>query len=703
VTAEQRIVAVAAFLCGTLLIVSDDLRPLAFLAIVLTLLLRERERSLVFLCGALGIVNALTAPRPLAHVVSTPPIWALAVRHWALQDLTQRLGQEHAALITDILWSQGNTLDDRLHDAFLATGTMHILVTAGLHIGCIAALLFGATQGIGCGRITGALLTIPIVWLYAILSGMHIPVVRAASMLTLFSLARALGSRQHSGEALCIAAGLIALCTPWSIATLSFALSFSCVATIVALTPTLEARFERLPQLLRRPLALGIAVQCGTWPLMLAGFHLLSLVGPVLNLIVIPLVPLIFLGALTLLALDLLGGVPLLSHAVAAGCQGVTSLLISLVENAALLPWAARLAPSPPTIIIALTDGLLLFGAWMLHESSREAIFGLIYRVTRLAPFPRDDLVLRLLGRLHRSEASRHLIGALLITAMPLPVLFNAWLYVQPTQLNIAVVDVGQGDGIVITTPYGHTFLIDTGGCLELGSATQHAKSAEEAARRTMLPFLASRHIDHIDAMMLTHPHGDHVGGAAPIMRFIATGELDDDGAIYHGHAYQDAVAEALRRHIRHRRLRRGDRLMTDDHVVFEILAPFDGPIESGRNSINEHSLVIRLSYYRWSMLFMGDAGWNTEARLLATTTPLHADVLKVGHHGSAWASSDAFLAAVAPQTAVISVGRNNHFGHPAARTLASLQHLRAHIWRTDLCGTIFITPESTRSEHPCS
>jgi beta-lactamase superfamily II metal-dependent hydrolase len=133
------------------------------------------------------------------------------------------------------------------------------------------------------------------------------------------------------------------------------------------------------------------------------------------------------------------------------------------------------------------------------------------------------------------------------------------------------------------------------------------------------------------------------------------------------------------------------------DGVTFDIIAPSLPPLIDTGDDINENSIVTRLTYFNGSQgfceLFMGDAGEASESRLLASRVDFRADVLKVGHHGSRYASTPAFIAAVRPQIAVISVGRHNTFGHPATSTIETLTENKVVVYRTDGCGAITITP----------
>jgi competence protein ComEC len=278
--------------------------------------------------------------------------------------------------------------------------------------------------------------------------------------------------------------------------------------------------------------------------------------------------------------------------------------------------------------------------------------------------------------------------------------------------LSIEALDVGQGDAILVQTERGQSLLIDAGGKLERGPLADGSSSAEAVGERIVVPALIRAGIHHLDALLLTHPHGDHVGGCSPILRTLRVGVILDSGQEYGGRAYRDCMDEARARGVPVHVVRAGDMYRIDDGVTLRILAPSDPRFTDGPNDVNENSIVALLEYRcrvckkPLRALFMGDAGIQSEARLLASGVDLHADVLKVGHHGSAYSSSPAFIRAVSPTYAIVSVGRENVFGHPAASTLATLAAVGAQILRTDRCGEAGIRmepePEPTMATQGC-
>ena len=169
---------------------------------------------------------------------------------------------------------------------------------------------------------------------------------------------------------------------------------------------------------------------------------------------------------------------------------------------------------------------------------------------------------------------------------------------------------------------------------------------------------------------------------------------LFDSGQQYGGRAYRDCIASARAHKIPIVIARGGMRWTSADDVELDVLAPSIPRLAETGDDVNENSIVAMVHYHEFRELFMGDAGEANEERLLSAGYNLQADVVKVGHHGSAYASTSAFVSRVRPAYAVISVGRHNTFGHPAATTLQTWEQSGARVLRTDECGAVTIRVE---------
>ena len=605
-----------------------------------------------------GLAGELAGDRVVARAPPDPHdvrVWPARARAWLSARLRAIVREPEATVIAGALWGERGTLPPQLRDDFQATGTVHVLVTAGLHLGVIAALVLGALRLCRVPRVAASLSAIPGLIAYAWLTGGHLPSQRAAVMVSVALLARACGGRVVSWNALAAAALVVAAIWPAAVSTVSFALSFSCVSAIVLFARPLQHALERLelPERVREALALTIATQVGVWPLSAATFGLVAPYAVLANAVVVPATGIAMLAGIAAL---LLGSVPLLGGAAATIAVWDVDAILHVVGAVAALPGARVWVAPPPAFAIVAYDAAAVAAALILPHRPRRAI-----ALLALAS------------------------AAVVASTLRLP----------DGRLTITMLDVGQGDGIVVRTPRGHTILIDSGGRLERGPSIDGRSPAELVGERVVLAYLKREGIRHVDLLVNTHPHGDHVGGLAPIVRALRVDVIADSGQTYGGRAFNDGLREAALHHVLLHVARCGDRWATDDGVTLSILSPCGALFADGKNDVNENSVVVMLAYRDSRMLFMGDAGFQAEQRLLESGADLRADVLKVGHHGSAYSSAPSFVAAVHPRYAIISVGRHNLFGHPAPTTLATLRGTRATVYRTDLCGAIIVEPST--------
>jgi beta-lactamase superfamily II metal-dependent hydrolase len=264
--------------------------------------------------------------------------------------------------------------------------------------------------------------------------------------------------------------------------------------------------------------------------------------------------------------------------------------------------------------------------------------------------------------------------------------------FVTQGRLQIYALDVGQGDSALIITPEGKSVLIDAG--------TPQAADEVVAALR-------KRDVRSLDLAVATHPHADHIGGMRKVIENFGVKNFLDSGQEYASKEYQRMLEALVEKGIKVIDAKKGMKFELDSGVTLEVLNPLGNDqwireVRRGGSVENANSVVLRLSYGNFSMLFTGDAETETEDLMMKSGVPLHAQVLKVGHHGSRYATSARFLEAVAPEAAVISVGAENRYGHPAQQTLDRLQKSGVKVYRTDLNGDIAIVSDGNTFEiHP--
>jgi len=284
----------------------------------------------------------------------------------------------------------------------------------------------------------------------------------------------------------------------------------------------------------------------------------------------------------------------------------------------------------------------------------------------------------------------------------------------KPTgELQVHILDVGpiEGDSILIVSPTGKSVLIDAG---------------DAGKGKTVLEALKRYKVERLDYLIATHPHPDHIGGADEVMNGMKVGMVIDNGVdlstpapetpatkkgrgskaappppkkkVKTVNSFFDEYADALKQNgAQHEKAEPGKKYDLGGGAFLSVLAPSEpyfnkDQMKAGGNDTNANSIILRLDYGDFSMLFMGDAESQTEQRLLGKDLDLKAKVLKVAHHGSKYATTQDFLKRVQPEAAIISDGAWNRYGHPAQSVLDHLKATNVKVWRTDLQGEITIT-----------
>ena len=319
--------------------------------------------------------------------VRDPALWMPRLRAWASQRLHAELGEPDATILVGALWGERGALPADLRAEFQDTGTVHVLVTAGLHLGVVAALAFAALRVLGSGRIVSSLGTIAVVWGYAALSGAHLPSLRAATMLSFALLARASGRSAYSWNALAAAAIVVAALRPASVESVSFALSFSCVGTIFAFAQPLTEVCARLrvPEIAAEVTGVALATQLGTWPLTAAAFLLIAPYAALANAAVVPVVGVAMLAGFAELALAPL---PACAHLVANIERSLLDWIVGCVRFVANLPYAHVVATPPPTWTLVVYDAALVAAAVALQRARPVVATSLILAASALCLWP---------------------------------------------------------------------------------------------------------------------------------------------------------------------------------------------------------------------------------------------------------------------------------------------------------------------------
>lgn len=245
------------------------------------------------------------------------------------------------------------------------------------------------------------------------------------------------------------------------------------------------------------------------------------------------------------------------------------------------------------------------------------------------------------------------------------------------TDMRLHFIDVGQGDSTFIELGNGQTMLIDAG----------NPENGYEIAG-----YIKGLGYAEINYVVATHPHSDHIGGMSTVLQSFAIGDMYMPGQAHTSQTFENLVDTIANENITLHKAKAGVNVLDDDRIKIDILAPFNDEY----SNLNNCSAIVRVKYGNTVAIFTGDAEAQIESQIL--NSGIDADILKVGHHGSDTASSESFISAVSPKTAVISCGKYNSYGHPHDETLARLDKAGADIYRTDEVGTVIVTADSEKN-----
>ena len=575
-----------------------------------------------------------------------------------LRGALQRSAPEPAAsLASAMLLGMRAGLPPEVSDDFRRAGLAHILAISGLHVGMALGVALLISQAL-LGRRYGLYLVLPLaaVWGYVLLAGAPPSAVRAAMMGSAFLLALAVGRTPAAVNALGLAAFLLLLAEPRSLWDRSFQLSFSAMAGVLLLGLPLSAwareRAAGLRGRILRPLirtlqavaaslAVSLGAFAGSLPLAAYNFGHVPLFGAPATLLAMAFTPFFLIAAALAAAVGL--ALPPLAAVFGAGTWLLGGAIAGVASAFAALPGASVAAGGSEGLseawIWAGYAPLALAVAWRLRGRWAPS-------VSELGRALRDGAASRA-ERLAVLGATGVLAGAVWIAALT----------PDAGLLELHALDVGQGDALLIVTPDGATALVDG------GPDPRMAVNRVDAA----LPLDGLR----IDLGVLTHGHADHAAGFMEMARRGRFGAVIVPPPIPGSNEAWRVELDALGVDVAE--ASRGMTIALGADATLQALNPPSPPLSGTASDVNNNAVALRLDYGETSALLMADLFVEAEWAMLDAGVDVSADLLKVGHHGSATSTSPEFLAAVGPSAAVVSVGADNRFGHPSDGVMARL------------------------------
>lgn len=614
-----------------------------------------------------------------------------------------RLSEDDAIMLSAIVTGDRTYLTHSLRAGFERTGSFHMLVVSGLHLGIVAACIFWLTRRFRMPQLPSTIITIAASITYALFTGFATPVQRSLWMVSLYLVGRLVYRQRNVLNTIGFASLCLIATSPRSLFESSLQMTVLAVVSIggVAvpllertihpyLTATRELKLValdvKLPpketqfRVTLRMFASALSKAVGKW----AGWK----VFPWIVRASLRCIEAFVVSCIVELAMAL--PMAVYFHRITVFALPVNMiilpLLLVLVPAALVTLFAALVSPALATFPATITAGLLHIGIGLVHLFASIKTGDL--RIP--APLPLQaaafclllGIAIALAHFANRSETHWHRRLAWIAVAAAAGVVVLPRPVDHPVNaLLVQAIDVGQGDSLLLITPEGKTMLVDGGG---FGGDPHQPAPDFDVGEEVVSPVLWSRGIRHIDTVALSHAHSDHMGGLPAVLRNFRPDELWI-GNNPPNPAYDALLEEASQLRVQIRQFRAGGNTTLGEAKV-RVLAPlpdYEPRDEPGNND----SLVLQISYRDTSVLLEGDAESPIEQGML-NEPDLKSTLLKVGHHGSLTSTKPDFLARVSPQWAIISCGLRNHYGHPREEVLGALQAAHVRTFSTDINGT---------------
>ena len=623
--------------------------------------------------------------------------------------INHELSAPDSGILEAMLYGDKNELEEEIKALYLAAGIAHVLSISGLHISIIGMGLYKLLRRLRMGFAASSVIAILFSYLYGVMTGMSIPTQRAIGMLIIALLAQVLG---RTNDLLNTLGGIVMMLVVSNPFIMGYSGIWFAVMAIVGIcyvgkrlseiliSEKLDRRSKRYKCIYSVLVSTGI--QLSTIPVLSFYYYEVSLYSLVINLIVLPLLSTVILLGL---AGSVIGLFSLKAGSIIVYPAGVILDIYTIIcEIINKLPYSQLVVGKPSVEKIVLYYFFLVSVLELFYrircrcdsQKSGNAETTERYREAertergRKAERTERDRETERTERDRKAKITKKSRNAHNITCnkMRVAVLASLLLIIiygirpQKGRPEIDFIDVGQGDCSYFYTESGKSFMVDGG-----------SASEKELAKYTLVPFLKSKGISRIHGWIISHGDKDHTSGIIDVME----SGIRIDNLIISKQTFEDRNSSAIIQKAKEKGIKimiaEVGKTISDSSFTISFLAPLSPEEED----INDSCLVFRLENDGLTAMFAGDISDRIEEQLVEKYGSLKGGMLdvniyKVNHHGSKYSSSDKWLNALSADTAVISCGKNNQYGHPHARTLGRLEAAESTIYRTDELGEIIIT-----------
>lgn len=578
------------------------------------------------------------------------------------------LNETEASLCKGLILGKTEEIEESIKENFRVVNISHILAISGLHVAYIVMLISTFSQRI-MGKKYGTVFVIIVLIFYMFLVGFTPSIVRACMMEILVKIAFLVQRKNNFWNSLALSLLLILINNPYSILNIGLQLSYLATIGIVSFSKKIRKKLDNLKffknsLVIRKNNKLKILVdkvkdnlsvmssaQILILPIMIYNFNIFGTYFIISNLLVSVIIgTTIFLSILLVTSSFIFFPISkIFSHILTILFQ-----LLIIISNISKLPFSKIYIPTPSILSIIIYYVIIYVVNFLDEVYSKDN--SSYYRIRNLIAIFK-----------YRIRKNKHIVKKMFIMIFISITIIN----IVPKNLKIYFIDVGQGDSTFIVTPDNKTILVDGGGSLQENF---------DVGKKTLIPYILDRGYTKIDYIFISHFDLDHVGGILSVLEELKVGKVIIGKQFENSENYEKLIKIATKKKVEIIQVDEQKEIVIDN-VKFNIIWPDKENIIK-ENNLNNNSLVMKMVYRNFSMLFTGDIEEIAERKIIDIYKNNYdifkSDILKIAHHGSKTSSINEFLNLVKPQIALIGVGENNKFGHPSEGVINSLNNLRS-------------------------
>ena len=578
------------------------------------------------------------------------------------------LNETEASLCKGLILGKTEEIEESIKENFRVVNISHILAISGLHVTYIVMLISTFSQRI-MGKKYGTVFVIIVLLFYMFLVGFTPSIVRACMMGILVNIAFLVQRKNNFWNSFSLSLLLILIINPYSILNIGLQLSYLATIGIVSFSRKIRKKIDNFKFLksnliirknnkiqilvnkVKDNLSVMFSAQILILPIMIYNFNILGTYFIISNLLVSSIIGItIFLSIVLVTSSFIFFPISkIFSYILTILLQ-----LLIIISNISKLPLSKIYIPTPSILSIIFYYMIIYVIDFLDDVYTKKS--DSYYRIRNLIAIFK-----------YRIRKNRLRVKKLIIATFILIIIIN----ILPKNLEIYFIDVGQGDSTFIVTPHNKTILIDGGGSLNKNF---------DVGKKTLIPYILDRGYTKIDYIFISHFDLDHVGGVLSVLEELKVGKVIIGKQFENSENYENLIKIARKKQVEIIQVDEQKEIVIDN-VKFNIIWPDKENIIK-ENNLNNNSLVMKMVYRNFSMLFTGDIEEIAERKIIdtykANSDIFKSDVLKIAHHGSKTSSINEFLNLVKPQIALIGVGENNKFGHPSEGVINSLSSLRS-------------------------